>query len=631
MPYDNLGEWSPQGFIFHLGPNGPLEASPQTPGCPSNLLEPWFRVKVYGHWLPGELQHIYHGAAELYLFGHCLQNSEWIRREFAAALQRGNLSTIADWPGSYTAIILSDRRIIAYGDIAGQFPIHYAREDAGDVLIASDPAMIASTCGFEPDPVTAAIRIACPDVLPLQARRSPFRSVGRLEGGEMLSASSHSLRVDTCNAVAPSPGRTLEDAAEELRYALTDGVRARCQRRLVSSDFSGGVDSTSIAFLAVRASEHPVPAFLYHQPIAPAADLAEAIRCAELESRFRLTVVRGTAATLPFAAIADAFAADRPMSHVVPRLAEPYPAILTWRSTAQRLVRASEARSDLHLTGEGGDALLMSAPSYLSSLARCGSYAVMLRHCGAYGRMRNTSPTRLAHRAARLARTDPKTALRLLAAELQHPRSQQAKWSDAISWWPPGGEPATWLTRRIRTEVAELASDSAAADAIPPGVAPADMSALTQLRSSADSQRHLRDLGRRYGLAVHAPLLDSAVVRAALSIPAATRADPWTYKPLLRSALTGLVPDEVLSRRTKGDYSAEDYRGARHAGQALRSLLSDSRLASLGVIEPTTADATLQRMCAGLAVPLGPLNMLLATEVWLRVAEKGPIGVRSDA
>ena len=126
---------------------------------------------------------------------------------------------------------------------------------------------------------------------------------------------------------------------------------------------------------------------------------------------------------------------------------------------------------------------------------------------------------------------------------------------------------------------------------------------------------------------MHAPFLDDEVIRAALSVPATRRADPWSYKPLLRAAMAGLVPDEVLGRRTKGDYSAESYCGARAAASALRELLRDSRLAELGVIEPAAVGTALDRMTAGVAVPLGPLTMVLATESWLRNADDMMTGV----
>jgi asparagine synthase (glutamine-hydrolysing) len=127
-------------------------------------------------------------------------------------------------------------------------------------------------------------------------------------------------------------------------------------------------------------------------------------------------------------------------------------------------------------------------------------------------------------------------------------------------------------------------------------------------------------------VAVHAPFLDTAAVRAALAVPALTRADPWSYKPMLQSALTGLVPADVFARRTKGDYSGEDYRGARQAVAELRALLRDARLADLGVIEPGPVLAALDRMVTGIGVPLGPLNTVFATELWLRSMSDGRDG-----
>jgi asparagine synthase (glutamine-hydrolysing) len=47
-------------------------------------------------------------------------------------------------------------------------------------------------------------------------------------------------------------------------------------------------------------------------------------------------------------------------------------------------------------------------------------------------------------------------------------------------------------------------------------------------------------------------------------------------------------------------------------------LMQDSRLAALGIIEPAAVQVSLDKMIAGISVSLGPLNMLIATELWLR-------------
>jgi asparagine synthase (glutamine-hydrolysing) len=426
--------------------------------------------------------------------------------------------------------------------------------------------------------------------------------------------------MDTARLPLPVAGRSLGDGAAMLRSALTAAVRSRSDNRLVSSDFSGGLDSTSLAFLAARYSTRSVASIVYHQPLAPAEDIADAVRFAGLDQRIALAVVRGSTQTLPFTGLAEAAGAPAFWS------AEPSPGALAASRTALRLAAASTSGARVHLTGEGGDALLLAAPSYLARLARPQRTRTLLQHCASYGRLRFVSPGRLAAKAVRLAVTSSSHALTALAAELENPVGGAEHWSDLISWWPPCGEAATWLTPAIRRELAAISADPMTARAVGPDVGPADLTALTDLRRSGEAQRHLRELAQPYGISVQAPFLDSEVITAALSVPTEARADPRSYKPLLSAALHGLVPAPVFDRRTKGDYAAEDYLGARAGSRALRDLLRDSRLAALGVIEPGALDGTLDRMIAGVAVPLGPLNMLLATESWLRSADRAQIG-----
>lgn len=90
--------------------------------------------------------------------------------------------------------------------------------------------------------------------------------------------------------------------------------------------------------------------------------------------------------------------------------------------------------------------------------------------------------------------------------------------------------------------------------------------------------------------------------------------------------MAGMMPSEVMDRHSKGDYSAETYCGARSAAGALRELLRNSRLAALGVLEPEAALGAVDRMIAGVAVPLGALHMVLAAETWLRIKDQMEVG-----
>jgi asparagine synthase (glutamine-hydrolysing) len=588
-----------------------------------------------GAGLPaGPSRHVYEDAC-LLIVGHCLLDLAARQAAFAAAVRSSDLGRVAAWPGAYSAIVIRPGAVTGYADPSEQFPLYYSQRGA-EILVSADPSALATAHGRQPDPITAAAHIVCPGVLPLWQGRSHYAGVSRVPGGAVLRAAPGSIRTETSQMRPPVAGRSLDEGAALLRDALADAVRKRCEGRQVSADFSGGLDSTSVAFLAAACARPPVAAITYHQPLAPAADLEYAARYALLEPRLSLSVVAGTERMLPFAGLSPNLDADMTDGHylggsetegsfaglVCP--VEPHPGWLVAQRSLARLAAARRIGSVTHLTGEGGDAILMSSPSYLATLARHGKIGTLLRHSGGYARLRQVAPASLVGQAFRLAVTTRGQALSSLAAELAGQKARADRWVDFVAWWPPAGTAAGWLSAQSRRQLSELAGDPATARAVSPGLSPADLAALTDLRQSGDAQRQLRQLAAPLGLEVHAPFLDSAVIRAALSVPAPVRANPWTYKPLLGAALAGLLPAEVLGRRTKGDYTAEDYAGARAALPGLRDLLRDSRLAALGVIEPRAVLAALDRMAAGAQVPLGPLNMLLATEMWLQSRENEP-------
>jgi asparagine synthase (glutamine-hydrolysing) len=553
-----------------------------------------------------------HGDISLLIVGHCLLDRAQRDVAFASAVSDGDLARVAAWPGAYSAIIIRDRAVTAYADVSEQFPLYYSRRGE-EILVAWDAAALAVAHDRGIDPLTAAAEIACPSVLPAWQTRSPYTGVSRVPGGAVLHAAPGSVRVWHERVPYPVTGRSLADGAALLRDALLDAVRERCTGRQVSADFSGGLDSTSVALLAASCARSPVTAVVYHQPLAPAGDLPYAIRYAALEPNLSLRVVTGTEHTLPFAGLADHGGIGSGENHGT----DPHPGWLAAERSHARLAAAQRSGATLHLTGEGGDAILLPAPSYLGSLVRHGRPLTLLRHSSGYARLRQAATADLVGQAVRLAATGPGRALSSLASELNGAGRRAGRWMDFIAWWPPAGPAAQWLTAGIRRQLADHVADPATARALPEGTSPPGLAALTDVRRSGDAQRQLRRLAAPLGLEVHAPFLDDAVIRAALSVPAHVRADPRAYKPLLGATLDGLLPAEVLTRRTKGNYTAEDYAGVRAALPALRILLRDSRLADLGVIEPAAVLAAVDRMATGVTVPLGPLNTVLATEVWL--------------
>ncbi|WP_020670787.1 albusnodin/ikarugamycin family macrolactam cyclase [Amycolatopsis nigrescens] len=566
-------------------------------------------LRSWGGGHPGEIRGLRCGGARLIVLGQCLVDEWRLRADFLRALETGRLETLTEWPGSYLTLVFRDRELTAFVDLAGQFPLYY-RQTAGRTAFGTQAAATAAAAGVprRPDTRVLAANIVCPDVPALTGDRSVLDGVRRLGGGQAIRVTeSGRCTVWTYQPLRPDPAASLAEAGEELRASLDDAVRARtAMGTRLTADFSGGLDSSSLAFLAAGHLAAPLPVCTYHHPGAPAADLEHAERFASLDRRLRRHLVLGTEQTLSYQDLGRVPAGDGPD-----------PAAVAVARSRLRLDAAAGLGAGVHLGGEGADALLVAPPGYLADLPR---RAELGRHCRVLAGQRHESPAAVFAKAVRLSRTSYTKALRGLAGTLAAPAERDRRWLDAIAWWPEPGVEATWLTRRTRVELAGLA-ESANPD-LTDGLGVGDFAALGELRASATVQRHLIETARPYRVWPHAPFLDNDVVRACLRVPAHRRAEPGGYKPLLGRALAGLVPAPVLARRTKGDYAAEEYRGARRNAAGLRALITGSRLAGLGVLEPAAVLASLERGLAGGRAPFPALNRLIATELWLHTFEE---------
>ncbi|MFI5972618.1 albusnodin/ikarugamycin family macrolactam cyclase [Streptomyces sp. NPDC051452] len=602
-------------------PPGPAIAGlwPPESELPAPASEVWPaepRLWSWGAWYDGELRTVACPQARILAVGQCLADPGRMRADLARSVRDGDWERTTRWPGAYLLLVLENGgRLTAYTDLAGQFPLYYARH--GDRTIVSTLATaVAALAGRREDidALALAAHIVCPGVPELTSDRTAFAAVRRLGPGEALRIDPATNTPTRWTYASPGPDgdmdgdASFDESAGLLRASLTQAVALRTRgASRITSDFSGGMDSTSLAFLTADAARTPLDAFVYHHPTAPAGDLEHALRYAADTTAIRLHVTRGSDATLPYADLKARGTAD-----------QPDPATAAVARLRLRLADIASGGYGVHLTGEGGDALLGAPPAHLGEVPGAGGPRRLAQDAMAFGRLRRVSPARVAHLALRLARTPLDRALRDLAAQLERPLPRPPQWLDAIAWWPPPGVEATWLTARARRDLAELAAERAAhARRDGPGPGPGTRAALCELRNSAAVHRQLADMARPFGVWAQAPFLDGDVVRACMSLPVPRKADPFTVKPLLRAALAGAVPDAVLNRRTKGDYAAEGYLGVRRAATDLRARLARSPLADLGVVEPTRIVAALDGAVNGLAAPFPALDRLLGTDVWL--------------
>ncbi|AZM57282.1 hypothetical protein DMA15_35905 [Streptomyces sp. WAC 01529] len=574
----------------------------------------------WGPWHPGEVRTVQCAHARLAAIGQCLADEATMRHDLRRAVQDGRWERLTHWPGAYLLLVLQDDgHLTAYADPAGQFPLYYGRHGQNTVLSTrARTAAALSGAAARPDAAALAAHIVCPAVPELTEGRTAYDGIRRLGGGQALRVTpSGDCTPWTYEDLAPDPGTRFEDSAAQLRSALTRAVILRTDTApRITSDFSGGLDSTSLAFLAARTTGRPpLDAFVYHHPDAPAGDLAHALAHAEHAPSVRLAVTRGSEDSLPYSGLPEHGSAD-----------QPDPAAVIGARQQLRLDHIARGGPGIHLTGEGGDALLAAPPSYLGDIAATAGLRRLLSDGRALARIRQLSPADVILRARCLARTPLHQAMSGLASHLDDPLDHPPQWADAVAWWPAPGPETVWLTTRARRHLAELAEERArSTDLVSPSgpATPGTRAVLCELRTSAAVQAQFTSTARASGIWPHAPFLDSEVVRACTRLPLPHRIDPFAAKPLLAAALTGLVPDPVLRRRTKGDYAAENYHGVRRSATQIRARLLRSPLADLGIIEPLRVIASVERAVAGLAAPFPALNRLLGADLWLTAGASG--------
>jgi asparagine synthase (glutamine-hydrolysing) len=114
------------------------------------------------------------------------------------------------------------------------------------------------------------------------------------------------------------------------------------------------------------------------------------------------------------------------------------------------------------------------------------------------------------------------------------------------------------------------------------------------------------------------PFLDRSLLEFMYAIPRDQVVRPRQRRSLMRRALIGIVPEQVLERKRKafvarGPLAAISREWA-NVGEAARDMVS----AALGVIDQPRFAEVLQRARGGETVPLAPIMRTLYLEFWLR-------------
>ncbi|MFJ9036840.1 lasso peptide isopeptide bond-forming cyclase [Streptomyces sp. NPDC102406] len=591
---------------FVVLPDCPAGAAPAARLRASRRIDhPSGRPWIVGDWADDEAVLIEAGTRRMVLFGITDLDARATADRLGRLRSPGDADALAArLAGSFHLLVNIDGDVRAQGSVVGVRQIYSATVD-GVTVAASGVAPLRRLTDAPLDESVLAARLLAPGGAPWPLAQRPVRrGIAPLRTGHWLSVGADGRSRQVRWWRLPDATCSLAQGAGAVRAALTDAFEARVRPgRRVSADLSGGMDSTTLCFLADVAGADLVT---YH--VAPLDSANEdsvwARRAADLLPRARHHTLTADRAE-------NLFDVGYTAEHTDAAPEGPS----TWASGLAHIRdlarRARDEGSVLHLSGFGGDELFGRMPTSAWSLARA----------------RPVSGLRLVNRYRLANRWSWTGTVRALADRSTFARNLTDVAARIGAPPPPLDVPdfgwvfaprmPAWATPDAVAEVRRLLVTAAAEQPEPLDDDRARHQALASLVFEGATIRQVNTALAGTGIVWDAPFLDDRVIEAALATRVEDRLASGRFKPLLVDAVRGAVPDGILDRRDKGEFSAEAFRGLARNRARILELAEDSRLAALGLIDPARFRAAVLNP-GPMSHHLQPIDTTVACESWLR-------------
>ncbi|WP_156757309.1 asparagine synthase-related protein [Actinokineospora pegani] len=453
------------------------------------------------------------------------------------------------------------------GSASGVTRVFTATVD-GCPVVADRADVLADLIGASCDPVALAARMVRSVPHPM-AELPLWPGVEPVPPGSRVTVDPDGARSRTSTWWRrPEPVLSRAEGALRLAAALEDAVHTRTRAGgTVYADISGGFDSTPQVHFASRGRARVIAGTAYNGDPGGGEDLFWAQRALESMP----TVEHRTFST-----------EDMPVFYaglleVHTRLDDSSDAY----RAAPRLLTMMRGAVDLgaraYLNGIGGDDLLVGFPKYEHTLFRRRPVKALRRlrdHQLIEGlSVRETFGRLLDRRDYRQWLTD---SLRTARERDDFARPRLGMDWDHPLHWP------RWFGTDLR---AAVTGRVLATGAQPLGPTIAAHSELAAIRQNARIVRGARQLGAGLGLAFESPISDDRVADAVLSVRHEERFHPKEFKPLMREAMRGRLPDAFLERSRKNSGTPQAARGLRDHHADLVALCEESPLVAMGVVD----------------------------------------------
>jgi len=494
------------------------------------------------------------------------------------------------------------RRLLIGRDRLGVKPL-YVRQDATRLAFATEAKALLELPGAAAELDRAAVSgylhlgyVAAPGCIFRGIRKLPPATLLAVEGGQVREWRYWRLspRIDHAASEQDWVSRVREGIERSVHMQMVSDVP-------IGAFLSGGIDSSAVVACMARHTDHPV-------------------------RTYSIGFEGGTAETLynelPYARrVAELFGTQHREIVVKPDVVGLLPRLL-WHldepvaDTAfiTTYLVSEFARQDVKviLSGVGGDELFGGYRRYLG-----GQYAAKFNRLPGWARWLATAA------AARLPSDRHSGALNML---------RLAKGFIASADMDPDQRYRSYLQVMSQPEVSALllqppADGSDAHDALAQAFADAGNEDELNRMLAVDAETQLPDdlllltdkMSMAVSLECRVPLLDHELVEMAATMPAAIKVRDRQLKHVMKQALQGLLPDDILHRAKRGFGTPMGAWLKRELSPLLRELLAPAVVARRGLFNQSAIDRLMTDHQANRIDGTDALTALMNLEIWSRV------------
>lgn len=443
------------------------------------------------------------------------------------------------------ALVISDtreRRLVAVRDPLGAYPLFYANDSAGRLLLSTSITSLAAHPGVD----RSVNREALADHL---AHRWPdagetfFKAIRRVPAGSRLLSTTAGTRVEIYWDPAPhgEPVKWItEEELESFDDRLTGAVERATSQGRSGIFLSGGLDSIAVAALATditRRSNRPSP-------------IALSMGFPHKEGNEE-PVQRGIAESLgieqEFMRFHDAAPAGGLLSAVLDHTRDsPAPILNTWNPAYVNLALRGKRRGvEVILSGAGGDEWLTVSPMLTADMLLAGDVTGLSKFLRTWQRSYQMTPMGVFRSTFMTYGLRPVVGLALhrVAPKAWHTNRVRRLLSKTPSWIAP--DPA------LRNELDRRAEASMTSAAPPQGFYFQDVRAGLRHPLASLELEEIFEMGRRLDVRFLHPYWDADIVDMLYRTPPLLLSKNGRAKGLIREPMARRFPMLGLDRQKK--------------------------------------------------------------------------------